>query len=205
MSNMPRIRLNHLLRVALLLMLATLMSACSSGPQVRTNGSETADFGAFNTFSFFNNLSTDRAGYNSMISRQLKASTRREMEVRGLEFVENPAQADLLINFWVDVSSEFRVRDTGQMWTGPSYWHHRRGFYDPWRGHGRWPTHSRVDIQEITRGTLSIDVVERAPNMLLWEGVATRRVTQRTMNDLGPALDDATHRIFREFPVVPRF
>jgi hypothetical protein len=205
---MPSSASRHLkrpFRLSLILVMFMLLSACSSGPQVRSSGAENMDFGAFDTFSFFNSLSTDRAGYNSMISRQLMASTRREMEVRGLEFVEDPSQADLLINFYVDVGTEFRVRDTGHMWTGPSYWNHRRGFYDPWRGHRGWPTHSRVDVQQITRGTLSIDVVEAGPNLLIWEGVATRRITQRTLNDLGPALDEAAHHIFREFPVVPRF
>jgi hypothetical protein len=192
------------MRFALLLAAAVLLSACTSGPQVRTSGAEQIDFGAFRTFGFFDNPSTNRAGYHSLITQQLMASTRREMEVRGLEFVTDPAQAELLINFYVDVGTELRVRNTGPMWTGPTYWDHRRGFYDPWRGHRGWPAASGVDIQQITRGTLNVDVVEASRNMLIWEGMASQRLTQRTLNDLGPAMDDAVHHIFREFPVVPR-
>lgn len=204
MSTMRRTHSGHPMRIALLLAAAVLLSACTSGPQVRTSGADHIDFGAFRSFSFFNNLSTDRAGYHSLISQQLMASTRREMEVRGLEFVTDPAQADLLINFYVDVGTELRVRNTGPMWTGPTYWDHRRGFYDPWRGHRGWPAASGVDVQQITRGTLNVDVVEASRNVLIWEGVASRRLTQRTLNDLGPAMDEAVHYIFREFPVVPR-
>ncbi len=204
MPNTNRTDPGHLMRIALLLAAMVLLSACTSGPQVRTSGADHIDFGAFRTFSFFASLSTDRAGYHTMISQQLMASTRREMEVRGLEFVTDPAQADLLINFYVDVGTELRVRNTGPMWTGPTYWDHRRGRYDPWRGHRGWPNHSGVDVQQITRGTLSVDVVEAQRNVMIWEGVATRRITQSTLNDIGPALDQATHYIFREFPVVPR-
>lgn len=204
MSTMKPATTNSFLRIALLLIAMLMLAACSSGPQVRSNSASNIDFGKFKTFGFFNSLSTDRAGYNSMISRQLMASTRREMEVRGLAFEADPAQADLLINFYVDVGVELRVRDTGPMWTGPTYWNHRRGFYDPWRGHGGWPRGSGVQVQQITRGTLNIDVVEASNNMLIWEGLATRRVTQSTLNDIGPALDEATHYIFQEFPVVPR-
>lgn len=204
MSNTRRTHSGHSMRIAVLLATAVLLSACTSGPQVRTSGADHIDFGAFRSFSFFNNLSTDRAGYHSLISQQLMASTRREMEVRGLEFVTDPAQADLLINFYVDVGTELRVRNTGPMWTGPTYWDHRRGFYDPWRGHRGWPAASGVDVQQITRGTLNVDVVEASRNVLIWEGVASRRLTQRTLNDLGPAMDEAVHYIFREFPVVPR-
>ena len=204
MSNRRRTHPVRAMRIAVLLATAVLLSACTSGPQVRTSGADHIDFGAFRSFSFFNNLSTDRAGYHSLISQQLMASTRREMEVRGLEFVTDPAQADLLINFYVDVGTELRVRNTGPMWTGPTYWDHRRGFYDPWRGHRGWPAASGVDVQQITRGTLNVDVVEASRNVLIWEGVASRRLTQRTLNDLGPAMDEAVHYIFREFPVVPR-
>ena len=204
MTNTKRTHSRHLMRVALMLTAAVLLSACTSGPQVRTTSADQVDFGAFRTFGFFNSLSTDRAGYHSMISQQLMASVRREMEVRGLEFATDPAQADLLINFYVDVGTELRVRNTGPVWTGPSYWDHRRGFYEPWRGHRGWPNQSGVDVQQITRGTLNVDVVEARGNTLIWEGVASQRVTQRTLNDLGPALDEATHHIFREFPVVPR-
>ena len=194
----------QIMRFALLLAATALLSACTSAPQVRTSGAEGLDFGSFRSFGFFENLSTDRAGYNSMISQQLMASTRREMEVRGFQFVTDPSQADLLINFYVDVGTEFRVRNTGPTWTGPTYWDHRRGFYDPWRGHRGWPTHSRVDVQQITRGNLSVDVVDARRNVLIWEGMASGRLTQRTLNDLGPAMDDAVHHVFREFPVAPK-
>jgi hypothetical protein len=204
MSDTRRTQSKILMRFALLLVAALLVAACSSGPQVRTNRADDIDFGAFRTFGFFSSLSTDRAGYHSLVSQQLMASTRREMEVRGLEFVTDPTQADLLINFYVDVGTELQVRNTGPGWTGPTYWNHRRGFYDPWRGHRGWPTHSSVEIQEITRGTLNVDVVDAKANVLVWEGVASRRITQRTLNDIGPALDEATHHVFRDFPVAPR-
>ncbi len=125
------------------------------------------------------------------------------MEVRGLQFVANPSEADLLINFYVDVTDQFRVRNTGPAWRGPSYWHYRNGLYGPWRGHRHWPTHSAMDVQQETRGTLSVDVVDARSNTLVWEGVAARRLTQHTLNELGPALDDAVHRMFGDFPREP--
>lgn len=204
MFTLRRTRPRQPKRFALLLATVALLSACASSPQVRTSGATDVDFSVFRTFAFFGSLSTDRAGYHSLISQQLMASTRREMEVRGLQFVPDPAQADLLINFYADVATEFRVRNTGPAWSGPTYWDHRRGLYDPWRGHRGWPAPSTVEVQQVTRGTLNVDVVDARRNVLVWEGMASRRLTQRTLNDLGPALDEATHHIFREFPVAPR-
>lgn len=186
------------------LLFAALLTGCATGPQLRSASAPGVDVATFQTFSFFPELSTDRAGLHTLISQQLVFSTRREMEVRGFTFVQNPAEADLLINFFVDVADRFRVRSTMHHWHGPSYWHHRRGFYDPWRGHQRWPSHSTVDVEQFSEGTLSVDVVDSAGNILVWEGAATKRLTQRTLNDLGPALDDAVHRMFGRFPVAAR-
>jgi len=188
-------------RLAAWALLAALLTGCATGPELRSASAPGVDLATFRTFSFFPELSTDRAGLHTLISQQLVFSTRREMEVRGFTFVEDPAEAELLINFFVDVADQFRVRSTAHHWHGSSYWHHRRGFYDPWWGHRRWPAHSTVQVDQFSEGTLSVDVVDRARNTLVWEGAATKRLTQRTLNDLGPALDDAVHGMFARFPV----
>ncbi|GMW05278.1 MAG: DUF4136 domain-containing protein [Gammaproteobacteria bacterium] len=191
--------------IGLFLVVATLLlSACASGPQVRASAAPEVDFSAFHTFAFLEPLSTDRAGFHTLVSQQLAFSTQRELEVRGLQFVADPARADLLINFYVDAVDRFRVRSTTNRWNGPTYWNHRTGFYDPWRGHRNWPQHSTLTVDEFTEGLLNVDVIDARRNMLVWEGLATKRLTQRTLNDFGPALDNAVHHIFREFPLEPQ-
>lgn len=183
------------------LLAALSLTGCAVTPTVSTESAPGIDFGAFRTFSFISPLSTDRAGFHTLVSQQLMFSTRRELEVRGLEFVADPAEADLLVNFHAHVVERLRVRSTPDPWVGPSYWNHRRGRYDPWRGHTRWPSHSRVDVDQVSEGQLNVDLVDREQNMLVWEGVAAKRLTQRTMNDLGPAMDSAIHEMFRRFPL----
>jgi hypothetical protein len=60
-----------------------------------------------------------------------------------------------------------------------------------------------VEVTQETRGVLSIDVVDARSKLLVWEGVANQRLTQRTLNDLGPALDSAVHDLLARFPVEP--
>ena len=188
--------------LACLLVLA--LAGCAVTPDTRSDSAPGVDFNQFRTFSFLPSLSTDRAGYHTLISQQLTFSTRRELEVRGLEFVEDPAQADVLVNFHADVSEQLRVRSTPDPWVGSSYWNHRRGRYNPWRGHAHWPgPSSQVQVDQISRGRLSVDLIDRSQNMLVWEGVASQRLTQRTLNELGPAMDNAVHQMFRQFPLLP--
>lgn len=180
------------------------LSGCAVSPTITTDASPDADFAGFQTFSFLPSLSTDRAGYHTLVSQQLMFSTRRELEVRGIEFVDDPDEADILVNFHVDVIQELRVRTVQDPWVGPSYWNHRRGRYSPWRAHSNWPgPATQTQVDQISRGRLNVDVIDRRLNMLLWEGVASQRLTQRTMNDLGPAMDDAVHEMFIGFPVEP--
>lgn len=196
---------SSLIAMATCLLLALLATGCATGPQIRSATAPGVDLGGdFRTFSFFPELSTDRAGFHTIVSRELVSSTRREMEVRGFTFVDNPAEADLLINFHTDVTDQFRVRTTAQHWQGSSFWNYRRGFYDPWPGHRHWPSHSFVELEQISEGSLSVDVVATVSNMIVWEGVASKRLTQRTLNELGPALNNAVHQMFKRFPVPPR-
>lgn len=185
------------------LIMGLALAGCAVTPDIRTGSAPGADFSTFRTFSFVRPLSTDRAGFHSLVSQQLMFSTRRELEVRGLEFVSSPDEADLLVNFHAHVAEQLRVRSTPDPWIGPSYWNHRRGRYNPWVGHGRWPAHSRIEVDQISEGRLSVDLIDRGRDMLVWEGVATQRLTQRTMNDLGPAMDSAIHEIFGQLPLPP--
>jgi len=182
----------------------TVLSGCAVSPTITTDVAPGVDFAKFETFSFLPSLSTDRAGFHTLVSQQLMFSTRRELEVRGIEFVADPAEADILVNFHVDVTQELRVRQVPDPWVGPSYWNHRRGRYDPWRGRSNWPAPTnQVQVDQLSRGRLNVDVIDRRLNMLLWEGVASKRLTQSTMNDLGPAMDDAVHEMFIRFPLEP--
>jgi hypothetical protein len=197
--------ISAILRTGLVALMAALVVAgCASSPTVRSGSAPNVDFGSFRTFSFVTPLSTDRAGFHTLVSQQVVASARREMEVRGLEFVANPEQADLLINVHAQVSEQLRVRSTPDPWVGTTYWNHRRGRYQPWPGHTRWPAPNRVEVDQFSEGRLSVDLVNRSTNTLVWEGVASQRLTQRTMNDLGPAIDVAIHDVFAQLPLQPR-
>jgi hypothetical protein len=191
------------------LLATVLIAGCASTPQVRTSAAPAVNLGSFRTFGFFEELSTDRAGYSSLVSQQLMSSARREMEARGFRFESDPKKAELLVNFHAHISEQVRVRSTPDPWINQSYWHHRRGFYQPWPGHRGWPshsgwaTHSNVTVDQFSEGRLSIDIVDASQQMLVWEGVTTQRLNQRTMRDLAPALDRAVGNIFQQFPLPP--
>jgi hypothetical protein len=169
------------------------LSACASGPDVRALSDPSANFAQYQTFGFADPLGTDRAGYQSIVSQQLKATTRRELEGRGLRY--DPASPQLLVNFSAKLDDKMRVTTTPEPVMAPGYYGYRRGFYQP------WPMYTeRTDVTQYQEGTLTIDVVDAARKQLVWEGTVTKSVTSKDMKDVGAALDSAVTAAFAKFP-----
>ncbi len=166
------------------------IAGCASGPTIRSNADQSVDFARFQTFNFMQPLSTDREGYQSFISRNLMAAAERELVALGLKRTDtNP---DLLVNFSANLDQRLRVTQTPQSSIG-AFGSHRRGFYST------WPTY-RTDVRQYTQGTVVVDVVDAARMQLVWEGVATQRVTQSRADNIGPTIDEAMREVFARFP-----
>ena len=59
---------------------------------------------------------------------------------------------------------------------------------------------STTEIVQRTEGTLGVDLIDRANNILVWEGAASGRVTDSTRRNIEENLDNAIKDIFAEFP-----
>jgi Domain of unknown function (DUF4136) len=184
--------------LTLFALIATLLlvTACESGPKVRANYDKGVDFSQYKTFGFESPLGTDRAGYTSIVSQYLSATTRRELEARGLRYDE--ASPQLLVNFNAKLSDKLRadsVPSTG--YYGGGYYGYRTGYY------GAWPMYNETVVTTYTEGTLNIDVVDAARKQMVWEGVAVGSVSEKAASNLQPALDKVVVKILTKFPVAP--
>lgn len=187
-------------RSALVIAALILVAGCaSSGPTVRAISDPAVDWTQFQTFAFHSPLATDRDGFQTVLSQQLMASTRRELEARGLRY--DPDSPQLLVNFATNIDERLDVTTVpapmGPTWGSPWGW--RSGFYQPWPAH---PV-NETRVTQYQQGTLTIDVINPATRQLVWEGVVTDRVSQNIIRNPGPTLDAAITASFVEFP-VPR-
>lgn len=176
-----------------------LVAGCATGPLVRAETDPHADFSRYRTFGFEEPLGTDRSGYQTIVSRLLKAATRREMEARGFRF--EPDQPDLLVNFNAHLTQKVRVAGGGPTygWYGLGYYGYRGGLY------GTWPLYpADTWVATYDEGTLNVDVVDRARRQMVWEGIAIDTVTGKTTENLQAAIDAAVSAVFAKFPVAPR-
>lgn len=184
-STVPSARL-----LALTIVTLTALAGCASKPTVRTHAAPDFQPGAYRSFGFFQDTSRDRAGYASFARQYLEAAIARELQARGYE---SAGQPDLLVNFHLVAREKLEVTSTPAPYYG---W--RRGY--TWRGLGY-----ETDVRSFTEGTLIVDLVDRARNQLVWEGVAVGTVTEKKLENLQPTLDAAVAAIFARFPAPARY
>jgi len=178
-----------------LFLVSALLVACATGPTIQTMQAPGADLSAYRSFSFIDPLSTDRAGYASLISQQLKFSTRRELELLGLSYVEDSSEADLLVNFHAHLDERIRTRSVPEPHMGPTFYDYRYGFYTA------WPTYTtRTEIEQYSEGTLVIDLIDAGSNEMVWEGAARNTITDKTRRDAAKLIDQTVARMFEQFP-----
>ncbi len=179
-----------------LTVLASLLLAagCASGPDIRADYDGSANFSGYRTYSFFDELGTDKAGYSSLLTSHFKTAISREMEARGYRYVETGA--DLLVNFNANARDVSEVRSRTVPTTMGPYYGYRGGLYSP------WPMYeTEVDTIHYRQGTVNIDVVEADRNRLIWEGIAEGRLTDEAMQNPRAAVDRVVGLIFERYPV----
>lgn len=180
-----------------LLLIPFVAAACSSGAKIVANSDPMADFGRFETYDFYEPLSSDRGETRSIISNHFIAAASRELEARGLKRASG--NADLLVDF--GVSTQEKIRVSNQPTTSMTM-HRGRGRAGTWSGYSVGM--STQQVTQTTEGTAAIDVVDRKNNQLVWEAAATGRVTDSTRQNIGPVIQQAVADMFAKFPVQPK-
>jgi len=183
------------------LALALLLAGCATGPSVRVSSDPETSFTAYRTFGFAEPLGTDRNGYRSQVSAALLASTRRQLEARGL--VYSADKPELLVNFNAALAQKMRVSSTPEpmmgVGYGVGYYGYRTGLYAP------YPVYQdRTTVTEYQEGTLNIDVADAALKRLVWEGVVTQSLDDKAYQNLGPVIETAVTKAFDRFPLKPK-
>jgi hypothetical protein len=175
------------------LALSLMVSACASGPQIKSDYDRTVDFSQYSTFGFFTPLSIENPNYSTIFGSVFREAIAREMTARGFTLSEQP---DLLINVSARLEDKTNVTTTTDPF--PGYYGYRRGFYDPWYGYGYGST---THVSQYTQGTVNVDVVDARAKKMVFEGVGVGRVKEDRSNDeVRQAITSAVAKMFEGFP-----
>lgn len=166
-----------------LLIAVVLLAGCASAPDIRIDKAPAANLSQYRTFSFYEQLPTDRTNYTTLVSQRLKQSTREELERHGYQYSEqNP---DLKVNFNVRVTERQELRSYP---SNGGIFIRRAGLND-------------IDVVNYRQGTVSIDLVDNHMKSLVWQGIADGRVDDKMIEQPGKAIDTVVKQIFIGFPL----
>lgn len=168
---------------------ASLLSACATGPTIRSDYDHAADFAQYRSFGFMSPLGTDKANYTTIFTERLKTATRSQMEMRGYTY--NEQAPDLLVNFSAKLQQKNEVTPAPPM----PYYGYRAGFYGGWPGYG-WGS----DVYQYTEGTLNIDLIDARRKQLVWEGVSVGVVDDVANAISAQSVENSVAQIFSRYP-----
>jgi hypothetical protein len=176
-------------RILLIMLLAVMMAACAtSGPRISVNSNPESDLTAFRTFGFLEPLGTDRSGARTQLSTMLVRSMEREMTAHGLVQSDSP---DLLVDFFVTTEERLDVRQSPS--SSMSMHRTHRSHWNSWNS--TWPSYSTT-VRQYTEGTLLIDLIDPAANVLVAEGAAQSRLRGNEMTQ--QQIDDVVSQVMTE-------
>lgn len=180
-----------------------LLAGCATGPVVRTRVAEQVNLASFHTYGFLAKPGTDTGPYKSLTTQQLERDVGQELQVRGYVPAEATEKPDLLVNFTVGAHDRVEGTMMGPPAFGPGYanWGWAPYRWGPW---GPWGWGGYGDVQTITTVSLSIDLINRASNSVVWSGTASSDLTHQMLDHPAQSIDEATHQIFLRFPIPPR-
>jgi hypothetical protein len=179
---------------ALLWSACALVTACSSGMQVRSDSSTTADFQAFKTYGFFQPMGIE-AGYNSPIfGEHFRAAISREMEARGYQLSSQP---DLIINVTARLDEKVKMSSyTAPYMSGMYYGSIMGPSYGSGLGVGVEVGQRPTRTEEVS---VFIDLVDNAAERMAWQGVAVFDGNDKKAQELQKTINDTVSSIFAQY------
>jgi hypothetical protein len=169
-----------------------ILQGCATHPNVRSEYDRAADFSRYHTFNFVSPLTTDKLGYSSLLTQQLKTAVTMQMEQRGYKLAPDP---DLLVNFSGKLQEKVDV-ESSPAYSG-SYYGYRAGYYGAWPGYAMG---SDVYTVRYNEGTLNVDVIDAHTMQMVWEGVTVGEVKQKHLKDREATINKAVSNIFAQYP-----
>jgi uncharacterized protein DUF4136 len=171
--------------------------------EIKTNQAQNTDFKVFKTYAWLppvpvvKNVAPDAAS-NPTLSEEalmpaLVSAVDRELAARGL--TKAPADtADVHVAYFAALSVGF-----DQSYLGEHY-----GYITGWASPipiGLAPT-TNVNVYE--KGTVLVDIVDRAAKKAVWRGTALTRIAQEhSVEQRIERINDAVKRMFEKYPVKP--
>ncbi len=157
---------------------------------------ETTNFGMYKRFSWIDDqpliLGSIETGITvgPLTQSKIKRAVRSGFQSKGYIFVDDREQADFVVAYTIGTRQEVSIDSYPTAYYGTWGWHVRGSHYYI----------NEVSAHTYTKGTLGVDVFDRAAKKPVWHGWAEKTITADDRKDPSPAIDAAVGKLLESFP-----
>lgn len=204
-SNIPNITAANITTAAFaLLMLVTaamtVLSGCSTA-RISAEQDKNISFDTYHTFAW---LPPDQKDLQTNITIRnqadaIQSAVDRELEIRGM--LPDTSAPDLLVRYYIGTHDHTTYHNEpiySYPMSQPFFWG-RRMWYGS--GGGYYPVYNRSYQTVVRDGTLSVDVIDRKTNNVIWRGASEERVDD--LASMSAGISQNTRAIFEKYPIRP--
>ncbi len=176
-------------RLSVSIFFLLLLAGCSSSKVLKTEKTDGTDFSSYKTFDFYKveaRGDTNSQKFNENIEKLEDAIA---IKLQKFGYLLSKTNPDLLINIGVVVREEIQTRQTDLRTDAPRYIGQRR--YS-------WKSQD-VEVGRYRQGTVTIDMVDRKQNKLVWQGTIEDIIPQKDAR-LEKTIKKGVEKLFASYP-----
>jgi len=176
-----------------------MVSACSSGLQVRSDSDPAADFSRYQSYDFFDPMGVE-GGYNSPIfGEHFRAAISREMGQRSYRKMDSPGNSPgLLVNVTMRADDQVKMKAYTAPYMSGAYYNRPGGaYYGSSLGLGVSVSQRATRVTEVS---VFIDLVDVEQHKVVWQGVAVLTASDKVAKQLRDAIHTAVYEVFKQYP-----
>ncbi|HET9863351.1 MAG TPA: DUF4136 domain-containing protein [Steroidobacteraceae bacterium] len=180
------------MKTLLPLLCIALLTACATSIRARSDYDSRNDFSRYQTFAWIaeDPLITPRGSaeqVSPLNRRRIVEAIESQLAGKGFHKADDPSGADFVLSFTVGARDRIDAQSYPVRFRG--YW----GWGGTYLGHD-------ADVRTYREGTLAIDVFDARSNQPVWHGWATKRITDRDVENAAQLIPQAVAAILADFP-----
>lgn len=178
----------------ILCLLISTMTGCATVNYGADYG-EQASFDSYQSFAWIAdgsmNLGDDEQLLISHVARKIIVESIEEgLTGKGFNYMEDSANADFLVAYSIGMRGKIVATSKRRSFRGPSSLHRPERYFNK----------TKIKLITYTEGTLGIDMFDRETKQRIWQGWASKSVTNAFLNNPLPIDKKAIAAIIQRFP-----
>ncbi len=170
--------------------MAVLLAACVS-QRDWMDYDESAMFSGYHTFAWL--AREHHPSRNPLVVERTRKAIETELTHKGFTEVENPADADFIIDFTIGTRDRIDVQSYPRPYFVPDL-----TVYSEWWGSAFWGP--QIDVHQYREGTLAVDVFDPVSRMPVWHGGAGKELTSSDSQRSETSIRAVVQAALRSFP-----